>query len=350
MLIKAADDQSALLEDLERRAAGTGADARQATRDLRIRRAGIKGERDSAYLIDFHFAEAPNWAVIHDLRIEHGNRVAQIDHLLINRWLDFYVLESKHFHAGIKITEDGEFLQWNAYRKSFEGMASPLEQNERHIEVLKDAVSRIELPVRLGVRIPPSFNSLVLVASKARIDRPRKFDTGRVIKADQFKKRIWKDIDEESPLLGLFRTAAKIVSKETLEGVARQMVALHRPLNRDAKPMQEQPDATPPAPRNSARPRAPASIPTPTPRPQAPEPVVVGAPSCNSCNGADGSILYGRYGYYFKCGGCEGNTAIRFSCQPGHKPRLRKSGDEFYRDCKQCGSSDLFHRNQSAPA
>src|SRR5690606_42003830 len=100
MLIKAADDQSALLDDLERRAAGNGADAKQATRELRIRRAGIKGERDSAYLIDFHFAEAPNWAVIHDLRIEHGNRVAQIDHLLINRWLDFYVLESKHFHAG----------------------------------------------------------------------------------------------------------------------------------------------------------------------------------------------------------------------------------------------------------
>ncbi len=316
MLIKAADDQSALLDDLERRAAGNGADAKQATRELRIRRAGIKGERDSAYLIDFHFADAPNWAVIHDLRIEHGNRVAQIDHLLINRWLDFYVLESKHFHAGIKITEDGEFLQWNAFQKRFEGMASPLEQNERHIEVLKDAVSRIELPVRLGVRIPPSFHSLVLVAAKARIDRPRKFDTGRVIKADQLKKRIWKDIDEESPLLGLLRTAAKIVSRETLEGVARQLAALHRPLNRTT----------------------------------APEPVRPGTPSCSACNGAAGSILYGRYGYYFKCDGCQGNTAIRFTCEPGHTPRLRKSGDAFYRDCTQCGSSDLFHRNQSARA
>src|SRR5690606_16734437 len=165
MLIKGADDQTALLEELERRAAGVGADAKHAARELRIRRAGIKGERDSAYLIDFHFAQAPNWAVIHDLRIEHGHRVAQIDHLLINRWLDFYVLESKHFHAGIKITDEGELLQWNAYKKSYEGMASPLEQNERHIQVLQDAVSRIELPVRLGVRIPPNFTSLVLVSS-----------------------------------------------------------------------------------------------------------------------------------------------------------------------------------------
>lgn len=349
MLIKAADDQSALLEDLERRAAGTGADARRATRDLRIRRAGIKGERDSAYLIDFHFGEASNWAVIHDLRIEHGNRVAQIDHLLINRWLDFYVLESKHFHAGVKITEDGEFLQWNAYRKSFEGMASPLEQNERHVEVLKDAVSRIELPVRLGVRIPPSFHSLVLVAAKARIDRPRKFDTGRVIKADQLKKRIWKDIDEESPLLGLLRTAARIVSRETLEGVAKQLVTLHCPLSHHAAPFQKQPDAPPQLP-HPAKPKAAVPVPAPTPTPQTPETRAIGSPSCKACNGPGGAILYGKYGYYFKCDACEDNTAIRFTCQPGHAPRLRKSGDEFYRDCKQCGSSDLFHRNPSATA
>src|SRR5690606_40283456 len=110
MLIKAADDQSALLDDLERRAAGNGADAKQATRELRIRRAGIKGERDSAYLIDFHFAEAPNWAIMHDLRIQHGNRDAQIDHLLINRSPAVYVLEDEDFHSLINITEGGEVL------------------------------------------------------------------------------------------------------------------------------------------------------------------------------------------------------------------------------------------------
>ncbi|NTV47823.1 MAG: NERD domain-containing protein, partial [Chlorobiales bacterium] len=38
-----------------------------------------------------------NWAVIHDLRLEHENQVAQIDHLMINRSFDFYVLESKNY-------------------------------------------------------------------------------------------------------------------------------------------------------------------------------------------------------------------------------------------------------------
>lgn len=345
MLIKGADDQTPLLEELERRAAGVGADAKHAARELRIRRAGIKGERDSAYLIDFHFAQAPNWAVIHDLRIEHGNRVAQIDHLLINRWLDFYVLESKHFHAGIKITEEGEFLQWNAYKKSYEGMASPLEQNERHIQVLQDAVSRIELPVRLGVRIPPNFTSLVLVSSKARIDRPSKFDTTRVIKADHLKKRIWKDIDDESPLLGLLRTAAKIVSRETLEHVARQLATLHRPLSRSVDVPPTLSVSSPPVRRQSSRNAIRAA---PAPKSAEPRERTIGSPSCKSCSGTGGSVLYGKYGYYFKCSGCETNTAIRFVCQPGHRPRVRKAGNEFYRDCKDCGSSDLFHRNQSA--
>ena len=49
-----------------------------ATRSLcSTRKSWIKGESESAYLIDFHFAASLNWAVIHDLRVEHNDRVAQ---------------------------------------------------------------------------------------------------------------------------------------------------------------------------------------------------------------------------------------------------------------------------------
>src|SRR5690606_32714153 len=143
MLIKEADDQSAQLERLKRLASGTGSKAKQAADELRRHKAGVRRERVAAYLINFEYAQSPNWAVIHDLRLEHGGRVAQIDHLLINRWMDVYVLETKHFHAGIKITEEGEFLRWNDFRRTYEGMASPLEQNERHIQVLKAVMAGI---------------------------------------------------------------------------------------------------------------------------------------------------------------------------------------------------------------
>lgn len=390
MLIKSKDDESAFLDELERRAAGSGAAAKQAATELRIRKAGLKGEAESAYLINFHFERSPNWAVIHDLRLEHRGRTAQIDHLLINRWLDIYVLESKHFNAGLKITQDGEFLRWDDYRRTYTGMASPLEQNERHIAVLRDVVETIEWPQRLGLRIAPSFHSLILIAPGARIDRAKRFDSSRVIKADQLRKQIDKSFEAESPLMTLFKTTTKIVSSETIETVARQLVAQHRPLQRSAH--QSQPpqrpssgETPPPLPASADKARIePVLAPAPHAEPPAikplrvdpshvePPPLPISArlpakppaiaaastpatepstdttagPTCKSCGAKTGNILYGR-SYYFKCDACAGNSSIQFSCQPGHKPRLRKDGPAFYRECADCRSSTLYHRNRA---
>lgn len=344
MLIKKADDPTSLLHDLESRAAGSDAGASRAADELRIRKAGLKGEAESAYLIDFEFANSSNWAVLHDLRLEHNGRVAQIDHLLINRFMDVYVLETKHFHAGLKITEDGEFLRWNAYKRSFVGMASPLEQNDRHIAVLKDVLADIELPQRLGIRIAPSLSSLILIAPNARIDRPKRFDTSRVIKADQLRKRINRDIDDENAMLTLLK-ATKIVSPETVEFVGRQLVAKHRPLVKTPVARSATSEAEP-VPGNAGRQRI---EPTLGNQPAIRTTTAEG-PRCKACEGQTGSILPGRYGYYFRCAGCATNTAIHFTCQPGHQPRLRKDGLGFFRECAACGTSVLFHRNASEGA
>ena len=347
MLIKQVDDRSEELAQLERLAkSSTGEAAKRAAKDLSIRRAGIKGESESAYLIDFHFGASRNWAVIHDLRVEHNGRVAQVDHLLINRWMECYVLESKHFNAGVKITEDGEFMRWNDYKRKFEGMPSPLLQNERHIAVLRDLMSTLELPTRLGMRINFAFQTLVLVSPGARIDRPAKFDSSRVIKADQIKQTIWRDIDKENALLGIVKTAAKIVSGDTVRDVAQQLANLHRPVQW----------SVPQAPASvvvaAAKLASPAAVLRPTKR-AAPRvrdepcsanagPASLTGPQCKSCLGGKGSILYGKYGYYFQCTQCGANTHIKFVCLPGHKPRLRKAGNQFYRDCAECGTAQLY--------
>ena len=328
MLIKEPDDLIPLLSSLETQAAGSSPEAKRAAIELRNRKAGLRAERESAYLIDHDFADSKNWAVIHDLRLEHGQRVAQIDHVLINRWLQVYVLETKCFHDGVKINEEGEFLRWNNFAKRYEGMPSPLAQNDRHINVLRDVLETIELPTRLGLRIQPEFMSFVLVSPNAQIKRPEKFDTSRVIKADQLKKSIWRDIDGENPLVGLLKTAAKIVAPETVEHVARELAKKHRPFSRETAPAEE-PAATAPAPETSTQ----------------KAPTTAGGPACKACGAAEGSILYGKFGYYFKCAACTTNTAIRFTCQPGHQPRLRKDKERFFRECSDCGSSELFHTN-----
>lgn len=331
MIIRPYPEQRSEIIELERlRHDAPQHQRQQLDRELTIRRAGAKAEREAAYLIDFNFTKSKNTAVIHDLRLEINGRVAQIDHLLIHRTLNVFVLETKNFASGLKISEDGQFLRWNEFKKTFEGMPSPLEQNERHIAVLKEAFSAIAMPTRMGVRIYPSFTSLVLVSTNARIDRPKNFDTSSVIKADMLPKAVEGKLDNE----GFFETVgslARLVSSETLEGIAQQIASLHTQAPRNTLP--------------STVSRSDATAPVAT----TPAPVTTSADAevtvCRHCSKPTIAIEYGKFGYYFKCS-CGGNTPIKLGCgNDGHKERLRKQGNKFFRECADCNTSQLFFEN-----
>jgi len=198
-------------------------------RELKCLLSGNSGETNSAYYLDFKFSQSKNWVLIHDLRIEHRGLVAQIDHLLVNRFLEIHVLESKNYFYGIKITDDGEFLAYNG--KSYQGIESPIEQNKRHIELLQKTIKDRKLvPTRLGISIPISFFNYVLVAPTARIDRPHKksFDTSKVIKADAYASHIDKEIDKMS-MVSAFEKATKLIGSDTLEEFGQKIIRLHRP-------------------------------------------------------------------------------------------------------------------------
>ncbi len=103
MFIKAADDKQPQLDALEAPRTRPEVDAEtqaQIDREIKNIRAGARGEGDAAYEIDFHCAKESNRVVIHDLRLEVDGRVAQIDHLIIDRVLTIWVCESKHFAKG----------------------------------------------------------------------------------------------------------------------------------------------------------------------------------------------------------------------------------------------------------
>lgn len=198
-------------------------------RELKCLMSGNSGESSSAYYLDFRFKQTKNWVLIHDLRIEHRGLVAQIDHLLINRFLEIYVLESKNYFYGIKITEDGEFLAYNG--KAFQGIESPIEQNKRHIELLQKTIEDRKLaPSRLGITLPVSFSNYVLVAPNTRIDRPVKktFDTSMIVKADAFVTLIEKEVDSRS-VISVFASATRMVGTDTLEDFSNKIIRLHRP-------------------------------------------------------------------------------------------------------------------------
>ena len=107
-------------------------------------------------------------------------------------------------------------------------MASPLVQNERHIAVLKEAFELIQLPTRARIKLSPTFHSYILVSPKARIDRPKNFDTSHVIKSDTLMKTIIKQYDDDS-FLNSVTNLARIVSRDTLTSIGQKLIALHKP-------------------------------------------------------------------------------------------------------------------------
>jgi hypothetical protein len=238
--IKAADDQTAAiaaLTALRARPDLPAASARLIDQEIKNITAGARGEREAAYDLEFFAGSSKNVMTIHDLRLEFEGQVAQIDHLIITRLLVVWVCESKHFAEGVTINEQGEWLA--SYRGRSRGLGSPVEQNRRHVALLNDMFAKdaVELPTRLGFKLVPQVRSLVLISKNARIARPLNWrrlpglDT--VIKSDQLVTTIDQAAasaiergikgDDILPLL-------RAVGSETIERLARSLVALHKPI------------------------------------------------------------------------------------------------------------------------
>lgn len=368
MICKNADSKVEAIATLERLQMEAPADRKSLIeRELRILRAGIKGEQEAAYLIDFQLKDSQKTAVIHDLRLQlEDGRVAQIDHLLIHWTLRFYILETKHFSHGVKITDEGEFLRWNDWKKTYEGMASPIEQNERHAAVLRAVLSKFGLG---GTKV----ESMILISPQARIDRSKRFNSDMVVKADQFLTAMQKNLDNAS-FLGLLSGFAKTTFTESIGDIARNLIQLHRPMITDytakfgmtelsnaynnrlgATQLSRSADLPPLVPITAPPPSAiAADMAIPFDRPASSTPVaLLIVPSqlgqghhCRKCRATDISIQYGKFGYYFKCGICDGNTPIKLNCgKEGHKERLRKEGLKFYRECAECQISAMYFIN-----
>jgi hypothetical protein len=214
-------------------------------------RVGIQGEREAAYEIDFHYADSDGHMVIHDLRLEFAGRVAQIDHLVMNRILDVWVCETKAFSEGVKIDDYGEWYRYGG-RRAY-GMPSPVKQNAHHVAILQGifAKGEIALPRRI-VTIRPTIFPVILISNNARIDRPKRKRGGEaiegldtVIKIERFVETIERSVDARNPV----PVIAKLVGKATVRNVANQLVALHRPGTFDWTAKFGLPPAPPEAPR-----------------------------------------------------------------------------------------------------
>jgi len=284
-------------------------------------------------------------AIIHDLRLDVNGRMAQIDHLLLRRALNAFVLETKHFTAGLKITDEGEFLSWNPPTKTYEGMPSPLAQNERHVAVLGDAFEQIDMPTRLGVRLTPVFLTYVLVSPRARIERSEQFNTSHVLKADMLS------VEDELNKRGLFKGLggiSRFVASPTLREIGRRLVAMYTPatINYAARfgiaTAQESRKVS-----TVSDTRSPHLTSAPTLRS-----AIRGKPRPISrhCGSEHLTLRPGRFSFHFVGAACNKPMPIEIGCgKPGQLERIRQDGRTFYRECPACRTRTVFFVNPSVP-
>jgi hypothetical protein len=190
---------------------------------------GAKAEQGVAYEIEFRYGASADVMTIHELRIECDGRVAQIDHLIIHRFLDVWVCESKFFSGGVEINESGEWsTNWGGRPH---GIPSPIAQNYRHCTVVADVFAKglVRVPKRLGFPLELKMKPVVLLSNSARIRRPTGWAASRVeglesvIKSDQLYATINRSIAGKD----IGDVVASFVGPETVQRLAKELAALH---------------------------------------------------------------------------------------------------------------------------
>lgn len=220
---------------------------------------GIQGERDSAHYLDSYFKGGENHVVLHDLRFVLDDDVAQIDHLVINRIGNFFLIETKNYSGDLVINEHGEFTV--QYEQDAFGIPSPWEQSRRHERILVKILEKLGISGRLDKH--PEFHHVVMMHPKAIIKRPDNavFDTSFLIKADQFPTWHGKFVDKLGAG-GIFKAMLNMRSLETVADWGEKLKGLHRPADLLALPPFMAPKAMVAEPPSAAQPPA-APLPAP---------------------------------------------------------------------------------------
>lgn len=105
-------------------------------KDIALIKAGIYGEESILY----ELKNSPiDLVVIQDLYIEMGELSAQIDFIVITPRVNI-VIECKNLYGNIEINSKGDFIRTINVGKRYikEGIYSPITQNERHLQIIKN--------------------------------------------------------------------------------------------------------------------------------------------------------------------------------------------------------------------
>ena len=201
VFLKETSDTDTYIAKLQNLLAGAeGESANLIKEQISIANAGKYGESNIAFELK---NSGMDMYILHDIYLEYGDLSAQIDFLVITRKC-IYIIECKNLIGNIEIDNTGAFIRKyeisGKYKK--EGIYSPITQNQRHLQVLKE-VHKNSLRNFLGkIMFEKSFEnyyqSIVVLANPKTCLEARyapKEIKQQVIRADQLITYIKKKDD-----------------------------------------------------------------------------------------------------------------------------------------------------------
>lgn len=160
---------------------------------IKYAEAGLLGEKQIVFELK---NSGMDMYVLHDIYLEKGDLSAQIDFLLITR-RHLYVIECKNLFGNIEIDAKGNFIRHMNFGKTYkkEGVYSPITQNQRHLNVLKEVRREAKSGSFLGLSekifestFDENYQSIVILANPKTVlndkNAPKEIKN-RVIRADQ---------------------------------------------------------------------------------------------------------------------------------------------------------------------
>ena len=307
-------------------------------------KSGLNCEKQMAFYLKRAFSNEKNIYIINDLRLSRDNDYAQIDHLIIHSY-GFTIIESKSVSSRVSVNKYGEWKR--IYKGKENGMPSPVQQAKRQMDFLitfleDNSVDIFKENIATKIIGKPKYkifkqDVLVAISDSGIIERDN-IEISEALKADLITDYILNTLSKykKDSLIEIVNPFASITHQlhaETIEKIANLLLSSHCSLskkNTTTSPISKKYNE-----RNEEKTKPVNKV-------------SIIKNTCLKCKSINIEIRSGKYGYYFKCLDCDGNTPIKHTCNTSNcKPKTRKSKLQFFKVCEVCNIDELFWENKS---
>ena len=170
-------------------------------KQITIAEYGIKGEECIAFELK---NSGMDMYILQDICLQHEDLSAQIDYLIVTR-KRIYIIECKNLIGDIEVNSTGDFIRTYQLhgRRIKEGIYSPITQNARHMQVIKEVrksgKGNIITKTMFENNFVNSYKSIVVLANPKTIlnaKYAKKEVKDKIVRADQLVQKI-KEKDKQ---------------------------------------------------------------------------------------------------------------------------------------------------------